>query len=158
MRTATLDREFTGYSTERSTSRKASPKAKQKTPKINPTASIRRWAYAGVGLTLLLSAGLNGLAFSTSAPSPIYGWTLGIAIPTLILIFSRVSALLYQSGLRRLAYVGAATTMFILLLSVQHCAVSIAMLTGEHVALATLMSIAIDCGLVLCECVTALKK
>jgi len=111
-----------------------------------------------VGLTLLLSAGLNGLAFSSSAPTPAYGWALGFAIPALVLIFSRVSALLYQNGLKMLAYAGAVTTLSILLLSVQHCAVSIASLTGEHVALATLMSLSIDGGLVLCETVTALRK
>jgi hypothetical protein len=48
-------------------------------------------------------------------------------------------------------------TLSILLLSVQHCAVSIARLTGENVLLAGLMALAIDAGLVVCELATVRK-
>lgn len=124
-------------------------------PKPNP---VKQWAYAGVGLTLGLSAWLNGLAFSQSAPTPAHGWVLGVSIPLLVLIFSRVSAILYAHSARTLAYCGAGATLSILLLSVQHCAHSIATLTGEPVALAALMSLAIDAGLVICEVATVSKK
>jgi hypothetical protein len=128
---------------------KARPKAKGKPePKPNP---VTGWAYAGVGLTLSLSGWLNGLAFSQSAPTPVHGWVLGVAIPVLVLVFSRVSAVLYAQGNRHLAYCGAGATLSILLLSVQHCAVSIARLTGEPVALAALMALSIDVGLVVAE-------
>jgi hypothetical protein len=119
---------------------------------------LKRWAYCGAGLTLGLSGWLNGLAFSAAAPSPVHGWVLGLAIPVAILIFSRVSALCYAHGRRPLAYVGAGACLSILLLSVQHCAVSIARLTGEHVILAGLMALAIDAGLVACELATVTPK
>jgi hypothetical protein len=77
-----------------------------------------------------------------------------VAIPGLILVFSRVAALCYGRGWRRLAYAGAGATLAVLLLSVQHCAGSIARLTGEHIVLAGLMALAIDAGLVVCELAT----
>lgn len=117
-------------------------------------ATARRWAVAGVALTLGLSGWLNGLAFSAAAPVPAHGWVLGLAIPAGILIFSRVAALCYAAGRRGLGYAGAAACLSILVLSVQHIAVSIARLTGEHVALAALLALAIDLGLVVCELAT----
>lgn len=122
-----------------------------------PVKGLRRWAYCGVGLTLALSGWLNGLAFAQSAPTPAHGWALGCAIPALVLVFSRVSALLWGLNRRHLAYCGAAATLSVLLLSVQHCAVSIARLTGEPVALAALMALAVDMGLVVCELATVGK-
>ncbi len=132
--------------------RKASKKAT--TPKPNP---VHRWAYCGVGLTLGLSGWLNGLAFSQSAPTPVHGWALGLAIPVLVLVFSRVSAILYAQHCRTLAYCGAGATLSILLLSVQHCAVSIARLTGEPILLAALMGLSVDVGLVVSEIATVKK-
>lgn len=123
--------------------------------KTNP---VHRWATAGVGITLGLSAWLNGLAFSHSAAVPLNGWVLGITIPVLVLVFSRVSALLYRTGDRGLAYCGGAATLSMLLLSVQHCAVSISSLTGEPVALAAMMALSLDCGLVISEVATVRKK
>jgi hypothetical protein len=119
---------------------------------------LKTWAYAGVGLTLGLSGWLNGLAFSAAAPSPVHGWALGVSIPVAVLIFSRVAALCYGHGRRPLAYCGAVACLSILLLSVQHCAVSIARLTGEHVILAGLMALAIDAGLVACELATVTPR
>src|SRR5262249_34320924 len=124
-------------------------------PKRDP---LKRWAYAGVGLTLGLSGWLNGLAFSAAAPSPVHGWALGVSIPVAVLIFSRVSALCYAHGRRPLAYCGAVACLSILLLSVQHCAVSIARLTGDHVFLAGLMALAIDAGLVACDLATVTPR
>lgn len=135
--------------------RSTAQKVKTQTTKANP---LHRWAVAGVGLTLGLSGWLNGMAFSASAPTPVCGWVLGIAIPVLVLVFSRVSAILYAQQQRTLAYCGAGATLSILLLSVQHCAVSIAALTGEPVALAALMALSVDFGLVICEISTLNKK
>ena len=126
--------------------------------KVKPVKGLKRWAYAGVGITLGLSGWLNGMAFANTAPNPASGWALGIAVPALVLVFSRVAALLYGLNRRALAACGAAATLSILLLSVQHCAVSIARLTGEHVALAALMALAIDAGLVVCELATVGKS
>lgn len=127
-------------------------------PKQPPHADLRPWAYTGVAGTLALSGWLNGLAFSVSAPTPLHGWVLGLAIPCLILVFSRVAALCYARGRKGLAGAGAAATLSMLLLSVQHCATSIARLTGENVALAALMALAIDAGLVVCELATLTNK
>lgn len=132
-------------------------KAKQgATPR--PVRGLKVWSYAGVGVTLGLSGWLNGMAFAERAPSAASGWALGIAIPALVLIFSRVGALLWALNRRQLAWCAAAATVSILMLSVQHCAVSIARLTGEHVALAALMALAVDAGLVVCELATIRAK
>jgi len=120
--------------------------------------AVKPWAYCGVGLTLGLSGWLNGLAFSASAPVPAHGWALGLAIPAGVLVFSRVAALLYAAGRRGLAYAGAVACLSMLLLSVQHVAVSIARLTGEPVGLAALMALAIDLGLVVCELATVTPR
>ena len=42
---------------------------------------LKRWAYAGVAGTLSLSAWLNGLAFSHTAPTPVHGWVEGAVEP-----------------------------------------------------------------------------
>lgn len=126
-------------------------------PKPAPP-SLKPWAYAGVGLTLGLSAWLNGLAFSHTAPTPAHGWVLGVAIPVILLVFSRVGGLLWARGRRTQAYVAAGACASMLLLSVQHCAHSIARLTGEPVVLASLMALAIDVGLVVCELATVEEK
>lgn len=135
---------------------KQKPKTKP-VPLPKPTDHLHQWAVAGVALTLGLSGWLNGLAFARSAPSAAQGWVLGLSIPLLVLVFSRVSALLWRAGAKSLAYAGAVATLSILLLSVQHCAVSIALLTGEPVVLAALMALAIDAGLVVAEVATVVK-
>lgn len=147
---------FTDQTAMESNSRRV-VKVKQK-PKPTQRNPVHRWAVAGVALTLALSGWLNGMAFSVSAPTPLCGWALGLSIPLLVLVFSRVSALLWESGRRHLAYAGAGATVSILLLSVQHCAVSVAALTGEHVALASLFALAVDAGLVVCDIATVTKK
>lgn len=127
---------------------------KARKPAVPAHADLKPWAYTGVAGTLALSGWLNGLSFSAHAANPVHGWVLGLSIPFLVLVFSRVAALCYARGLKALAYGGAAVTLSMLLLSVQHCASSIATLTGEHVALAALMALAIDGGLVVCELAT----
>lgn len=134
------------------------PAAKTVKPLTVAHSDIKPWAYTGVAGTLALSGWLNGLSFSHTAPTPAHGWVLGLAIPVLVLVFSRVAALCYARGLKSLAYAGAFATLSMLLLSVQHCATSIARLTGEHVALAALMALAIDGGLVVCELATVKTK
>lgn len=133
-------------------------KAKKAKSARKPYNELKAWSYAGVGLTLTASAGLNGLAFAECAPLPWQGWGLGIAIPVMLLVFARVSALLWGQGRRGLAYCGGMACLSMLLLSVQHCACSISRLTGEHVGLAALMALAIDAGLVVCELATIKAK
>jgi len=117
----------------------------------------RVWAQAGIGLSLTLSAGLNGLAFAEHASSPVLAWGLGVTIPALVLVFSRVSAGAWEQGRRGLAGAGALAASAVLVLSVQHLAVSISRITGEHVAVSALLAVAIDLGLVVWELFTLRK-
>ncbi len=103
---------------------------------------------------MIMSGWLNGLAFAEAAPSRSQGWALGVLIPVMLLIGARVSALLWGAGRRGLAGCGAGACLSVLALSVQHCAVSISRLTGEHVALAALMALSLDGLLVVCELAT----
>lgn len=115
---------------------------------------LRVWSYVGVGTTLSLSAWLNGLAFEERASSAAAGWVLGLMVPILVLVFARVSALLWGRGQRWLAGVGGCAVLSILALSVQHLAGSISRLTGEAGWTAALMAVAVDAGLVVCELAT----
>lgn len=110
-----------------------------------------RWAGAGVGLSLVLSAVLNGFAFSQHAPSPAAGWLLGVTVPALVLILSRVAGGSHRAGRIGVSRCAAGSGAGLLLLSVWHCAESIALLTGGPVALAVPMALAVDGGLVACE-------
>lgn len=135
-------------------------KAGRSQPKGQPAAvraGTRIWAYCGVGGTLGLSAVLNGLAFAEQASSPVLAWGLGLAIPGLVLVFSRVAAGAWNDGRKGLAAAGACATVALLALSVQHLALSISRITGEHWCLAALMAVAIDLGLVACELFTLRK-
>ena len=121
---------------------------------IGSGAELRRWATVGVIGTSVLSAGLNGLAFGSSAPWPVAGWALGLAIPALTYVFARVAGLLWASGRRRLALAGGAACLAVVGLSVSHLASSIGRLTGESGAGPLLMAVAVDVGLVVCELAT----
>lgn len=131
---------------------------KVQAPKPKPGDRMKAWAYSGVGLTLTASAGLNGMAFAEHAPSAAAGWALGVAIPVMLLIGAQVATRLYTAGRKRLSYCGYGACLSMLALSVQHCACSIARLTGEHIALAAMMAVAIDGIMVVCELATIRTK
>lgn len=121
-----------------------------KVPKADQVA-LKRWASAGVWLTLIMSAVLNGYSNAQHAPMAWAGWLMGMATPALVLILSRVASLQHRRKYRKLAGFTASVGVGLLLLSVWHCAISISILTGSHLALAIPMAVAIDCGLVACE-------
>jgi hypothetical protein len=127
--------------------RKAPPKTIAPVPQQEGGNATRYAALAGVALTSLMSAALNGYCYSTHAPSPLAGWALGISVPILILILGRVAG--GTKGTKRWA--SALSGASLLLLSVSHCAESISAITGSSLALAIPLAIAIDCGLVSCE-------
>jgi hypothetical protein len=102
------------------------------------------WATFGVGLTLTLSAALNGYANSLHAP---VAWV----IPTIVLVLTRVAGRKHRAGQLRPAFLAGASGVALLFLSVWHCSESIALLTGSGLILAVPMAVAIDCGLVACE-------
>jgi len=117
-------------------------------------ADPKRWAYAGVTLMAVMSAGLNGYANAQHATVPMAGWAMGIAIPAIVLILARVAGINWKAGRKAMAKAGAGVGIGLLVLSVWHCATSISLLTGSHVLLALPMALAIDAGLVYCECNT----
>lgn len=121
-------------------------------PATKPDAvALKRWASAGVYLTLGLSALLNGYSNAQHSPIAAAGWIMGFATPALVLILSRVASLQLRRKRRQLAAFTGATGVGLLALSVWHCATAVSMLTGTHLALAIPFAVAIDCGLVACE-------
>lgn len=122
-------------------------------PKPTPATppSVRWVATAGVALTAILSASLNGYCYSTHAPAPWAGWALGIAVPALILILGRVAGGAWKQGQRLVMGIATGSGLSLLALSVTHCATSISAVTGSSLGLAVPLAIAIDCGLVSCE-------
>jgi hypothetical protein len=103
----------------------------------------------------LLSAGLNGYANSMHASVEWAGWAMGIVIPAIILILGKVAGILYKRRQNQLAYLTAGAGIGLLLLSVWHCASSIALLTGSDIIAAVPMAVAIDVGFVACELAAA---
>ncbi len=121
-------------------------------PAAEPEAdTVTAWATFGVIFTLILSAALNGYANSQHAPQAWAGWLMGIAVPVLVLTLSKVAGEMHARGNRPVALFAGGSGVSLLALSVWHCAESIALLTGSHLALAVPMAVAIDCGLVACE-------
>lgn len=120
-------------------------------PKLAKQDNLARYANTGVIVMAALSALLNGYANAQHAEIHWAGWGMGLVIPAIILILGKVAALLYKRGQRRLSLTTAAVGVGLLALSVWHCSLSIAALTGSPLLLATPMAIAIDCGFVCCE-------
>jgi hypothetical protein len=133
------------------------------TPRRLPTSANRRpasepasaaiWANTYVFLAVGLSCALNAHANVQHAPIGTL-WlaaVLGVVVPILVLILGRVAGLLHKRQLGRLAYVVGAVGCGVLALSVVHCTQSISLLTGSDYALAGLLALGIDCGLVACE-------
>jgi hypothetical protein len=138
--------------------RKTAPVPTADKPKGKPAAAgrdpLQMWANAGIGLTLALSGVLNGYANAEASPVAWAGWLMGMCVPALVLILSRVGGLAWKRGRRNLAKGCGAVALALLVLSVWHCAVSVAALTGSPLVLGVLMAIGIDCGLVACELAT----
>lgn len=133
--------------------------ARKQAPKASKVVHSHMWSHIGVYLCVFTSALLNGYANSMHATVPVAGWMLGIMIPCLVLILSKVAGLQHRrkasirinKKILPLAYATACVGACLLVLSVWHCACSLALLTGSHIMLALPMAIAIDCGLVCCE-------
>ena len=128
--------------------RKRRPAARKPVPATAPNPATARWAAFGVGLTLILSAGLNGYANAQHATVAWAGWAMGVAVPVLILSLSKVAGEKWLGGQRPVAWAAAGSGAALLGLSVWHCASSISLLTGSPVWLAFPMAIAVDAGLV----------
>jgi hypothetical protein len=127
--------------------------AKRKKPAANYGTQVKTWAGAYIALTVTISMGLNAYANGLHAPAEMLfaAWGMGAVIPVLVLILGRVAGLLYKQEAARTAFAVASIGVGVLGLSVFHCCESIALLTGSHRLLATLLAIGIDCGFVACE-------
>lgn len=131
--------------------RKSKPARMEKKSSVRLPDHLRTYAYAGVAVMAVLSACLNGHANAQHASVEWAGWGMGIAIPVIILLLGKVAGLLHKRGCNGLAYLTAGAGIGLLMLSVWHCASSIAMLTGSSLPLAIPMAVAIDVGFVACE-------
>lgn len=130
---------------------KATPTQATPTPKPVRVSKVAAWAKFGVGLSLVLSAGLNGYANSQHATVEWAGWAMGFAVPVLVLVLSKVAGETHKSNKHAVSRFAAGSGVALLVLSVWHCACSISLLTGSNLALAIPLAVAIDCGLVSCE-------
>ncbi len=136
------------------TTTKNGTKAKAKTApraKRVDAHSVTAWSTFGVCFTLGLSAALNGYANSQHAPNALAGWMMGVSIPVLVLVLSKVAGEKWLKGHKFPARLAGGSGLSLLALSVYHCAESIALLTGSPLWLALPMSVSIDVGLVACE-------
>jgi hypothetical protein len=127
------------------------PKSPPKPKKQPVNDNTKSYAKFGVIFMASLSAVLNGYSNSQHAPEPLFGWMMGFAVPIIVLVLSKIAGNKWKKGQRHMAYLSGGSGSLLLLLSVWHCAQSIAMLTGSDYLLSIPMAIAIDLGLVSCE-------
>ncbi|HEY1191891.1 MAG TPA: hypothetical protein VGE74_29945 [Gemmata sp.] len=113
--------------------------------------TVAHWATFGVAFTLMLSAALNGLSNAQHAPAVWAGWLMGLSVPVLVLVLSKVAGEKWRAGQHPVAWLAGGAGVALLALSVWHCAQSIALLTGSPVWLSLPMAVAVDVGLVACE-------
>lgn len=133
--------------------RKTAPRKTAKA--VAKTANNHKpYAIGGVVLMSVLSALLNGYANSTHATVAWAGWGMGIVIPAIVLILAKVAGGQWKAGQVARAKITGGAGLGLLVLSVWHCAQSIALLTGGNLWLALPMAVAIDMGLVCCEVAT----
>lgn len=119
-------------------------------PKPKP-GDVTGWATFGVVFMLGLSGMLNGYANAQHAPAAWAGWLMGLSVPVIVLVLSKVAGEKFLKNQRGPAWLAGGSGLALLVLSVYHCAESIALLTGSGLGLAIPFAIAIDCGLVACE-------
>lgn len=131
---------------------RALPKRRTKARKAKGAADpLHRWAaWGGWGL-LTLSGLLNGFANALTSPHPLAAWGMGLVIPAIVLLGSRMAGGSQRRKVAWLAGVFGSASAGLLLLSVWHCAESISLLTGTSLALAMPMAVAIDVILIACE-------
>lgn len=115
--------------------RKCQPKTTAtRKPVAVPHTDVRRWATFGVAFTLALSGLLNGYANAQHAPLAAAGWLMGLAVPVLVLVLSKVAGEKVRAGQKPVAWFAGGSGIALLFLSVWHCSEAIAILTGSPVA------------------------
>jgi FtsH-binding integral membrane protein len=119
-------------------------------------SQVMAWAHRYTGAAIVLSAGLNALAACRHSAGEglltqgAAGVVSGV-IPVLVCGLAQLAGWLVRSRQRRLAYAAGGVGVGMLLLSVLHVSEAIALLTGQHMVLAGLLAVGIDCGLVVSE-------
>ena len=140
------------------TTKKDGTKRTAKPSRKTADAAVTRWATFGVAFTLILSGALNGYANAQHAPNALAGWLMGLAVPVLVLVLSKVAGEKWEKGQKPVARFAGFSGLGMLLLSVYHCAESVSILTGSPLWLALPMAVAIDAGLVACELALITEK
>jgi len=136
-------------------------KAQAKSQAAHIAAQVRAWGWSTVILLVLLSCGLNGLAAAELAAEEykIAAWLMGGSVPVIVLLLSTISGQVWQlsrlldgawyaNHLTYWTWLGGGATLWLLYLSISHCAHSIEHLTGCTPEEAYPMATAIDLGLV----------
>ena len=114
---------------------------------------LARWCLLYVTVSAVLSMALNAWAGSRHAPEGLQ-WAavvLGAVIPLLVLLLGKVAGLTHRRRHYSLARITGAIGVAVLMLSIAHCYEAIAALTGCHAAVAVLLALGIDAGMVACE-------
>ena len=139
--------------------RAVKPATAQPSKRALAQADRHEWSHRGLYLTVGMSACLNAYANYQHAPmgyACVGAIALGIGVPCLIFILCKVAGMQYRSHARlgsfELAYFTAGVGVSLLVLSIYHCACSLALLSGvNHWGWCVPMAIAIDGGLIACE-------
>lgn len=144
--------------TETKSVSKAKTKSAARVEKKAKPGDVTAWATFGVLFTLILSGLLNGYANAQHAPVAWAGWGMGLSVPVILLFLSKIAGEKYLKNQRGPAVLAGGSGLALLVLSVYHCAESVALLTGSGLGLAVPMALAIDCGLVACEVALITEK
>lgn len=129
-------------------------------PKVSRKAlalqQVELWANRYVGAAVVLSAGLNGWASVDLSGAGDFvhqaaAAGIGAVVPGLVWIAGKVAGWSHRAGRKGLAGMVGSAGVCLLLLSIAHCSHAIAHLTGCGLALAGMMAVGIDYGLVASE-------
>jgi hypothetical protein len=117
---------------------------------------VTRWAHRYTTASIVLSAALNAFAAwhhnaEASTFMQVSAALVSGFVPLLVWGLSQLAGWLVRAKQRRIAYAAGGVGVGMLLLSVIHVSDAITLLTGQHLVLAGLLAVGIDCGLVVSE-------
>lgn len=125
----------------------------------SPQGNVVYWAHRYTAVSIVLSALLNGWSAwqhqqqgpAPSVPVAVAAALVSAIVPGLVWGLSQLAGWLYRAGAVPLAAAAGGVGVGMLALSVWHVSEAISTLTGQHIALAALLAVGIDCGLVVSE-------
>jgi hypothetical protein len=141
---------------------KATPRAnggRRNARPTSPQTNVVTWAHRYTGVSIVLSALLNGWSAwqhqqqgtLPSVPVAVAAALVSAIVPALVWGLSQLAGWLYRADAAPLAAAAGSVGVGMLALSVWHVSEAISTLTGQHIALAALLAVGIDCGLVVSE-------